>query len=629
MQAPTRVMLPLSELFLSHDNMRKAKTSKKSDSELRASIQANHIIQNLVVSQKTEQGYPVEAGGRRYIQCLKLVENGHFTIDEKVPVMILAEGQSAKDVSLVENFMRERAHPVDEYEAFLYLHENDGFSIATIASRYGQTKKYIKQRLLLAGVAPELREHCRRGKFDLDILEAFTVSDDHDKQLEAYSAFKNDEYQFSNNNIRVYLTDKALTSKNKLVKFVGLAAFKKAGGSTMDDMFGDVVYINDNDLFNTLLDAKMDDVKDKLLTQWAWVEVDYKLQNWQVNQYPVIAKELVKPPKKLVTTIDAKKARLEELDSVISEEWTDKLDEEYEAIGVEIDELDVKLAPYNLFVKDEFLFGGCLITLDDDGAVVIHEGLVRDDDIAGLMAHRAPQSVGDTATCTTDCNNTSDKEPLYNQALKQDLSIYRKSIAKIAIAKNTNLGSDLAIFSLCYPVFKTSFGNYPLSIQVRDTAEETSKGDIVNSKAQKELDETFLTLDRSWVSDCGLASLKAFRALPSKEKKALCAYCSAYALCGFSLGQDDGELAKYIFEESKVEPTEYYRPTSSNFFKRIKEPHFTKLATEILGADWLAENNLKKRAYIAERMEWAVSGNAPVGTPLTHDALLKWMPNGF
>jgi hypothetical protein len=259
----------------------------------------------------------------------------------------------------------------------------------------------------------------------------------------------------------------------------------------------------------------------------------------------------------------------------------------------------------------------------------VYDGLVRDADINRLEEFRNPKVEGDDTELNSDVNEGVNNTPLYNDALKQDISAYRKSIAKVATANNSNLGSDMAMFSLCYPTFSKAWGQYPLNTQIKDSAEDSSQNDISDSKAQKELDEILVNLDRSWVGDDKLASLIAFRALPSKTKKDLCAYCAAYSLCGFSLGQDDAALANYVFAETNVEVADYYRPSKSNFFKRVKEPHFTELGNEILGAEWMEENNTQIRSYIAEKMEKAVLGDAPAGSKVSQAELLKWMPKGF
>lgn len=628
-QGPVQTKVKLSELCISAENMRKAKTAKKSDNQLKASIKAIGLVQNLVVSQKGKNGYPVEAGGRRYVQCLSLLDDGVFTGDTEISVLIL-NGQSAKEFSLAENYLRVPTNPVDDFEAFTYMSETEGVSIADIARSFGETQKFVKQRLSLGSVAPELREACRQEKFGLDVLEAFTVSDDHEKQLEAYKKFKGDSHQFSAQNIRVQLTEKALTNDNKLVRYLGLKDYKAAGGTVMTDLFSDVIYINDKTLFDSLIEKKLKDVTANLLKSWSWAEVDFKLADWQVRDYGKISTETKKAPKKLLDSLNKAKKRLDLLDEMEkdNEEWTDELNQEWYDLDDVIEELETEMEAYAVPVKVEMPFAGCLVTVNDKGELVVHSGLVKDEDAEKLESFRNPNKKKPKVSADDKVNVEAAEEPVYSQALRQDLGAYKKSIAKVAIVKNSNLGSDLAMFSLCYQIFKKTWQGNPLDISAKNTAEETSKNDIAASKAQKELDEYLAGVDRSWIVDGHVNSLKAFRALPTKTKKELCAYCAAYSIQGYSLSEEP-ELAEYLLEESKVESSNYYRPTADNFFKRIKGENFTNLVSELMGQEWLEENNTKKKPYIAERLEWAVAGDAPCGTPLSQEELNKWLPKDF
>ncbi len=614
--------VPFSKLFLSPDNMRKSNTSKSADLELRASIEAHGIIQNLVVSAKSKKGYGVQAGGRRFTQFQSLVDSKIFSKDDLVPVLVLPEGASSKEISLIENLVREDSHPVDEFEAFLFLVESDNFSVSDLAKRFGRTQRYINQRMLLGGVCPELRELCRKGKFGIEILEAFTVSTDHKKQVESYNAFKGDDYRFCAGNIKAFLTNSALTSDHKLVKFITLNAYKKAGGTTSRDLFGNVTYIDDRDLLNSMVDEKMSDIVSELKKVWGWAEYPSDFQEWKVSQYQVIGKELKNAPKKLVSELDQKMERLKALEDMpwgdFTDEEQDNFDTEFDEVERRISELEDELSHFSVFVKPEMAFGGVLVALDKDGTVKLYEGLVNSEDLEKLEIFRNPDLADPEVE--SELEKKESIKPMYNQALSQDIAAYRKVIAKVAVSKTVNLGSDLLMFDLCYSVFMKNGGLSSCQISIDDTSEESSKNDISTGKAQQELDAVFSKLDRSWVSNEKLTSFKAFRELTPKTKKVLCAYCASYSLVSYGVGNGETEFTNYLFKEADLEVSEYFRPTSFNFFKRIPEPHFTTLANEIMGLDWSEENNSMKKSQIAERLEAAVSSDG---------SLSDWMPKGF
>ena len=126
-----------------------------------------------------------------------------------------------------------------------------------------------------------------------------------------------------------------------------------------------------------------------------------------------------------------------------------------------------------------------------------------------------------------------------------------------------------------------------------------------------------------------LNSLKAFRKLSSKVKRELCAYCAAHAIDGYRLSANGNELSEYITTETKIDRSTYFRPTSQNYFKRLKLPVLIEVATDLLGETWVKDNAGLKRAQLAECLEKAVSGAAPAGSKLTQKELDCWMPKDF
>ena len=82
-------------------------------------------------------------------------------------------------------------HPADECDAYRDLIDN-GAPIADVAARFGKTETYVKQRLKLARVSPVVIEAYRKGKLNLEQVQAFAVSDDHEAQEALFQDFDPD-----------------------------------------------------------------------------------------------------------------------------------------------------------------------------------------------------------------------------------------------------------------------------------------------------------------------------------------------------------------------------------------------------------------------------------------------------
>lgn len=76
-------------------------------------------------------------------------------------------------------------NPVDELYAFQSLLEK-GKSVTDIAARFGVTDAVVSRRLALARVSPFLLRKYGDGLINLDLLQAFTMTDDHATQQEVW-----------------------------------------------------------------------------------------------------------------------------------------------------------------------------------------------------------------------------------------------------------------------------------------------------------------------------------------------------------------------------------------------------------------------------------------------------------
>lgn len=186
--------------------------------------------------------------------------------------------------ALAENQQREPMHPVDEAVAFADLIAAKTKK-KTIATLYGVTPRYIDQRLKLAGVAPELLDAARGGRLTLEVLQAFTLTDDHEKQRQVYAVVSNsgidvltddDAWEVANK-----LDDEYLPSDDHMVEFVGLDAYREAGGTFVEDLFSDEdmpTLLKDVALVEKLAEKKLRKEAKKYGSE-GWKAVDITLES--------------------------------------------------------------------------------------------------------------------------------------------------------------------------------------------------------------------------------------------------------------------------------------------------------------------------------------------------------------
>ena len=270
---PTIRSIPLNRLELAPENVRKTPADPAALAELKASIAAHGLLENLIVRIEDTGHDPgsgpeqthvdrcaVVAGGRRLAAMKALAEEGILNADHPVPCRVIDAAENAEEFSLAENVVRVAMHPADQVVAFLKLSEA-GVTVAAIAARFGVAERLVEQRLSLGGVAPELLDAYRAQEMDLDTLKAFTVTIDHARQKAVWEQVKEQGYRPGAWQVRRMLTETSVPAASAVARFVGMEAYEAAGGTLTRDLFagedGSGTWFDDPVLLNELATEKL------------------------------------------------------------------------------------------------------------------------------------------------------------------------------------------------------------------------------------------------------------------------------------------------------------------------------------------------------------------------------------
>lgn len=105
--------IPLSKLVANRNTPRRVKPERDAHKMLVASIRAHGLLEPLVV--RPENGHFRVIAGDRRLAALRTLHRGE---DVPVPCIVRkVDAEEAQGLSLAENFVRERMHPLDEAEA--------------------------------------------------------------------------------------------------------------------------------------------------------------------------------------------------------------------------------------------------------------------------------------------------------------------------------------------------------------------------------------------------------------------------------------------------------------------------------------------------------------------------------
>jgi len=238
------VRVPLDQLRVSGNNARQQDPDPDKLRELTASIEAEGLVEPLIVSRDEHGSLAVIAGGRRLAAMQQLAADGKWKPDTPVACGLISNGAAPGtpaaarrnlEISVAENTGREELHPVDQAEAFRVLREQEGATDKQLAARFGISGRTVQRRLRMAQAAPELRQKCRDGEVSLGVLEAVCIEPDHKRQLKAVaSAGQNNASAVTH-----FLKKGAVAANSQLGAFVGLERYEAAGGPVSEDLFAD------------------------------------------------------------------------------------------------------------------------------------------------------------------------------------------------------------------------------------------------------------------------------------------------------------------------------------------------------------------------------------------------------
>lgn len=409
-------------------NVRKSPADKASDEQIKASILAEGVIQSVLACQMTpgDDILYVAAGNRRLRLCNELLSEGKINDGFLIPAIIktgLTTAQ-ARALSLAENIARAPLHPVDRYEAFKQ-HKDDGMSEADIAARYAMSKKTVKQALALGGLSPKVRELWRDGKIDAGVAQTFTLGRTHEAQDAALARV--------GRNLQSYSVREALVGGQQqvggLLKLVGKKSYEAAGGSVVEDLFGDGRYVSDPALLQAEAGKIVKAECDKLLAEgWSWAaleaEVGTARYSWRrIEVEPVFTKEQAAQKKALAAKLEKLQQAEDDYDS-----------EAIEKVEAEIEALDVLGAAAG-YTPEQMAKAGCVVSLDHRGDISIDCGYVKPGDVAKLGAEDATPADKAKAKKKKEAGGLS--EALANRLTEQ-----------LTVAAGRSLSPDVAFAAL-------------------------------------------------------------------------------------------------------------------------------------------------------------------------------------
>ncbi|MBI6905889.1 ParB N-terminal domain-containing protein [Pseudomonas aeruginosa] len=621
---PTKnlILVPLSQLLPRRSKRNVRTTPRQSIPELAASIARIGLLQNLIVILAADgEQYEVVAGDRRLTALKLLARKKRIAADYEVPCLLVADA-SARTVSLAENVQRENMHPADQFAAFAAL-VKEGRPIEDIAADFGVSPLVVQRRLKLANVSPRLMADYRAGGVTLEQFMALTITDDHAAQEAAF--YGAPEWQRSPSKLRERLTEREIDAAHALVRFVGLDAYRQAGGGIRRDLFaeGDAgTYLTDTAVLETLVRDKLATLAEDVRAEgWAWVEAVPHLAYEERQAFQNAPRQRREPTTREARRIASLQTRLDKIDAELEEACqgessedeakAEKLEQRRDQVVGELQDAEDALQGYAPEVRE---VAGAIVTIDRNGEAVIHRGLLREAEAKALRTlEKLRRGFGSTeGEAANDEHEDADDAPKaasLSDRLAQRLSAHRTAALQIEVARHPQVALAALVHGMVQKVLQPDAYGDGLPLGVRLTVQDRLEGmapDWPESSAAVALRELQQVAGVALPED----SAELFAVLLAKsqdELVRLLAVCVASTVDVVTPRATPHRPGEELAQAVGLDMAAWWQPTAEGYFKHVPKAAILQAVGEYAPEHVTRLAKLKK-ADIASEAERLADG---------------------
>lgn len=620
--------IPLNKLVQSPRNVRRH-ADAAADAELKASIAARGLLQNLIVRPAAKGKFEVEAGERRRRAMLALAADKALPRDHEVTCLVLQDAdEAAVETSLAENFHRLAMNPADEAQAFASLVDG-GASSEDVARRFGLTVRFVEGRLRLARLAPVVFGALASGEITLDMAKAFGATSDQEIQARVFEQITSAYYAPSPDSIRRMVLSGTVRGSDPRARLVGRDAYVAAGGRIERELFDD----DDSEswvdlaLLESLAQARMEEHASAVAAEEGLAWVKPTLDTYASHD---LVGGLVRLPAEPAPLTEAEIARLDELDASYDEHAAILEDEESaeEAVAaaeaaieaIERECQDIRSRP-PVLAPELKAAAGMVLTLSRDGTPVLQPVFYGERELDG-------GTDDDEIEIVAGDGGGSRPRSALSKRLVDELAMQRRDVLALHMASDPGLALDFMVFTLA----DTDTHNWR-SRSATTLRGGSPSGPIVGFEAKDApataaLAELRTGLDESWRSgEDAAARFDAFRLLSDEDRAAWLGFVIARTLEASLNMAGERRIAfqDHLGSLIGIDTAHWWRPTAANYFDRVSKQVILDALADVGGTELSARFASVKKADLAASAERVFAGTYITEAEVRERAL-AWVP---
>lgn len=620
--------IPLNKLVQSPRNVRRH-NDPAADAELKASVAAHGLLQNLIVRPAAKGKFEVEAGERRRRAMLALADDKILARDHEVTCLVLEDSaEAAVETSLAENFHRLAMNPADEAQAFAALVAG-GATVEDVARRFGLTVRFVEGRLRLATLAPVVFEALASGQITLDIAKAFGAISDQDIQTRVFEQVSSGYYAPNPDSVRRMVLSGTVRGSDPRARLIGRDAYIAAGGRIERELF-------DNDdseswvdvaLLESLAATKMEEQAKALAAEQGLAWVKPTLDPYASHD---LVEGLVRLPAEPAPLTDAELARLDELDASYDEhaailEDEDSAEEAVAAAEAAIEAIerecqDIRVRP-PVIAPELKAEAGMVLVLSRDGTPVLQPVFYGE--------RQADPADGASGIEVVAGEEGSDRRrTTLSKRLVDELAMQRRDVLALHVASDPGLALDLMVFTLADADTHDWRARAASTLRAPVPAGPIIGFEAKDAPASSGFAEFRSGLDESWRAGADVtARFDLFRALPDDSRAAWLGYVVARSLeASLNMtGERQLPFHDHLGSLIGIDMAQWWRPTAANYFDRVSKQVILDALTDVGGLELSSRFASVKKGDLAMSAERVFAGTYITEVEVREKALV-WVP---
>jgi ParB family chromosome partitioning protein len=617
--------IPLNKLVQSSRNVRRH-GDPAADAELKASIAAHGLLQNLIVRPAAKGRFEVEAGERRRTAMLALVEDKVLPKTHEVTCLVLDEDAGAVETSLAENFHRLAMNPADEARAFSEL-VSAGAQIGDVARRFGLTARFVEGRLRLADLAPVVLDALASGEITLDMAKAYGATSDQEIQTRVFEQVASAYYRMTPDSVRRMVLNGTVCGTDPRARFVGRDAYVEAGGRIDRELFDsdeteawvDVV------LLEQLATAKMAAAAERLAAEQGVAWVKPTLDAFVSHH---VLDGLVRLPTEPAPLTEAELERLDKLDAsydqhaaIIEDEGS--ADEAIKAAEATLEAIerecqDIRSRP-PVIAPELKAEAGMILTLGRDGTPQL-EPL--------FFTLRDNQPEPDTEGVVVTDGTVPGTRAVLSKRLVDELAMQRRDILSLHLASDPALALDVFVFTLADVETRDWSASSATTLRGGAPAGPIIGFEPADAHATVALAELRTGLDESWRSGADMCQrFDLYRALSDEARAAWLGFVVGRSLEASLNMSGVRRIAfhDHLGQLMGIETAQWWRPTAANYFDRVSKQLILEAMSDVGGPELSARFASVKKADLAASAERIFAGTYTDAE--VRERALAWIPH--